>query len=157
MRKKLASVVGGVCLVALVGGTVAANAGAADITVPETITVLGTTIQDRYVDVGKHGFSAGDLIVFVEKLSNEADDSVLGKGRIQCTAHIGPWAICIGTFNFSGRGEIVGEGMVPFGDDVASFDVPVTGGTGDFTNVRGEVHIEPVSDGVERETFELIP
>jgi hypothetical protein len=156
MRKKLVSLVGGVCLLGLVGGTVVANAGA-DITSPETITVLGTTIQDRYVDVGKHGFSAGDVLVFVERLTDEADDSVVGKGRIQCTVHVGPWAICVGTFNFTGRGEIVGEGLVPFSDNVASFDVPVTGGTGDFTNVRGEVHIEPVSEEVERETFELIP
>jgi hypothetical protein len=156
MRKRLVSVVGGVCLLGLVGGTVVANAGA-DITAPETITVLGTTIKDRYVDVGKHGFSAGDVLVFVERLTDEADDSVVGKGRIQCTAHVGPWAICIGTFSFTDRGEVVGEGMVPFGDNVAPFDVPVTGGTGDFSNVRGEVHIEPVSDTEERETFELIP
>ena len=156
MRKKLVSLVGGVCLLGLVGGTVVANAGA-DITSPETITVLGTTIKDRYVDVGKPGFSAGDVLVFVERLTDEGDDSVVGKGRIQCTVHVGPWAICTGTFNFTGRGEIVGEGLVPFSDNVASFDVPVTGGTGDFTNVRGEVHIEPVSDTEERETFELIP
>ena len=156
MRKRLVSVVGGVCLLGLVGGTVVANAGA-DITVPETVAVLGTTIQDRYVDVGKHGFSAGDVLVFVERLTDEADDSVVGKSRIQCTVHVGPWAICVGTFNFTGRGEIVGEGLVPFSDNVASFDVPVTGGTGDFTNVRGEVHIEPVSEEVERESFELIP
>ena len=157
MRKRFVSVVGGVCLLGLVGGTVVANAGGADITAPETITVLGTTIKDRYVDVGKHGFSPGDVLVFVERLNDEADDSVVGKSRIQCTVHVGPWAICVGTFDFTGRGEIVGEGLVPFGDDAVSFDVPVTGGTGDFTNVRGEVHIEPVSDEVERESFELIP
>jgi hypothetical protein len=156
MRKRLVSVVGGVCLLGLVGGTVVANAGA-DITSPETITVLGTIIKDRHVDIGKRGFSAGDVFVFVERLTDEADDSVVGKGRIQCTAHVGPWAICIGTFSFTDRGEVVGEGMVPFGDNVDPFDVPVTGGTGDFTNVRGEVHIEGVSDTEERETFELIP
>ena len=157
MRKRLVSVVGGVCLLALVGGTVIANAGGANITAAETITVLGTTTKDRYVDVGKPGFSPGDVLVFVERLNDEADDSVVGKGRIQCTVHVGDWAICVGTFDFTGRGEIVGEGLVPFGGDEVPFDVPVTGGTGDFTNVRGEVHIEPVSDGVERESFELIP
>ena len=157
MRKRFVSVVGGMCLLGLVSGTVIANAGGANITAPETITVLGTTTKDRYVDVGKPGSSPGDVIVFVERLTDEADDSVLGKGRIQCTVHVGPWAICIGTFDFTGRGEIVGEGIGALGDDAVSFDVPVTGGTGDFTNVRGEVHIEPVSDGVERETFELSP
>jgi hypothetical protein len=82
----------------------------------------------------------------------------VGWARIQCTVHVGPWAICVGTFEITGRGEIVGQGMVPFGrQDVASFDVPVTGGTGDFANVRGEVHIEDISETEERETFELIP
>ena len=156
MRKKLVSVVGGVCLLGLVGGTVVANAGA-DITSPETITVLGTTIKDRFVDVGTHGFSAGDVIVFVERLTDEADDSVVGKSRIQCTVHVGPWAICIGTFNITGRGEIVGEGLVPFGPDVTTFDVPVTGGTGEFANVHGVTHIESISETEERHTFELIP
>ena len=157
MQKRLVSVVGGVCLLALVGGTVVANAGGADITAPETITVFGTTTKDRYVDVGKHGFSPGDVIVFTERLNDAADESVVGKSRIQCTVNVGPWAICIGTFDFTGRGEIVGEGLVPFGDDAVPFDVPVTGGTGDFTNVRGEVHIDPVSNELERESFELIP
>ena len=46
---------------------------------------------------------------------------------------------------------------MPFDNDATSFDVPVTGGTGEFANVRGDVHIEQVSDGVERDTFNLIP
>jgi hypothetical protein len=141
----------------LAGGALVANAGA-NITAPETITLLGTTTKDRYVDVGKKGFGPGDQFVFVESRTDESDGSVVGKARIQCTAHIGPWAICVGTFDITGRGEIVGQGMVPFGDeDVESFDVPVTGGTGDFANIRGEAHIEPISEGEERITFDLIP
>lgn len=154
MRKRLVSVVGLACLIGLIGGTVVANAGA-DITSPETFTVVGTVIKDRFVDVGKQGDSPGDVLVFVEKLTDESDAD-MGKARIQCTAHIGPWAICIGTFNITGRGEIVGEGMVPFGPDVTSFDVPVTGGTGDFSNVRGSVTVEPTDTG-EVDTFDLIP
>jgi len=47
--------------------------------------------------------------------------------------------------------------MVPFDNDAPSFDVPVTGGTAEFANVRGDVHIEQISDDVERDTFHLIP
>ena len=154
MKKRLVSVVGLVCLLGLVGGTVVANAGA-DITSPETFTLVGTTIKDRFVDVGKQGNSPGDLIVFVNRLTDETD-TVVGKARIECTAHIGQWAICIGTFNITGRGEIVGEGMVPLGPDTTSFDVPVTGGTGDFSNVRGEVTVTPTDTG-EADAFSLIP
>jgi hypothetical protein len=95
--------------------------------------------------------------MFVEKLTDESDDSVVGKARIECTMHINSWAICTGTFDFTGRGEIVGQGMVPFDNDATSFDVPVTGGTAEFANVRGDVHIEQISDEVERDTFHLIP
>ena len=94
--------------------------------------------------------------MFVEKLTDESDDSVVGKSRIECTMHINSWAICTGTFDFTGRGEIVGQGMVPFDNDAPSFDVPITGGTAEFANVRGDVHIEQISDDVERDTFHLI-
>jgi hypothetical protein len=154
MRKRVAAVVAA-CVLGVVGGTVAANAGA-DITSPETISALGTFTKQRYVDVGKQGMSPGDTVLFVEKLTDDSDGSDLGTVRIECTVHIGPWGICVGTFDISGRGQIVGEGMVPFGD-VASFDVPVTGGTGEFANVRGEDHIEPVSDAAEHHTLDLLP
>ncbi len=156
MRKKLLAVVGVACALGLVGGTLVANAGA-DITAPETITVLGTVTKDRFVDVGKKGPTPGDTFMFVEQLTDESDDSVVGKSNIACTMHIGSWAICTGTFNITGRGEIVGQGLVPFGQGGSSFDVPVTGGTGEFANVRGEVHIEPISETEERHTLELIP
>lgn len=154
MQKRLVSVVGLVCLLGLIGGTVVANAGA-DITSPETFTLVGTTIKDRFADVGKQGNSPGDVLVFVNRLTDETD-AVVGKARIQCTLHVGEWAICIGAFDISGRGEIVGEGMVPFSPDITSFDVPVTGGTGDFSNVRGEVNVTPNDTG-EVDTFDLIP
>ena len=157
MRKKLLAVVGVACALGLVAGTFVANAGA-DIAAPETITVLGTVTKDRYVDVGKKGPTPGDTFMFVEQLTDESDDSVVGKSNISCTMHIGSWAICTGTFTINGRGEIVGQGLVPFGqDDVASFDVPVTGGTGEFDNVRGEVHVEGISETEERHTLSLIP
>jgi hypothetical protein len=156
MRKTFVSVVALACLVGLAGGTLIANAGA-DITAPETFTVIGTTIRDRFADVGKHGFSSGDTFSSVERMTNEADDTRVGTGRIRCTVHIGPWAICVGTFAIDDRGEIIAEGMVPLSEDVTTFDVPVTGGTGDFANVRGEVHVEPLSETEERDTFELIP
>ena len=80
----------------------------------------------------------------------------MGKTRTECTIQIGSWAICTGTVDITGRGQIVGEGMVPLAD-VETFDFPITGGTGEFNNVRGEMHVEPISDTEERLTFDLIP
>jgi hypothetical protein len=156
MRKNVLTVVGVVCALGVAGGTLVANAGA-DITAPEKITVLGTTTKDRFVDVGKPGPTPGDTFMWVEQLSDESDDSVVGKARIECTMHIGSWAICTGTFDITGRGEIVGQGMVPMTEEGTPFDVPVTGGTAEFANVRGVVHVEPISEAEERHTLDLIP
>jgi hypothetical protein len=156
MRKWVATLAGLACLVGVIGGTVVANARTS-ITSPESFTVIGTQTKGKGVDVGKKGPSPGDSFFFVEQLTDEEGADV-GKARIECTQHVGPWAICTGTFDITDRGEIVGAGMVPFGPnvDMPLFDVPVTGGTGDFANVRGEVHVEPTETG-ERDTFDLIP
>jgi hypothetical protein len=60
--------------------------------------------------------------------------------------------------NIADRGEIVAEGTYPPYADLHTppFDFAVTGGTGDFSNVRGTVHVE-VLDAAERFTFSLIP
>jgi len=42
------------------------------------------------------------------------------------------------------------------GLDTPPFDLAVTGGTGEFSNVRGTVHVETL-DAAERVTFDLIP
>ncbi len=68
----------------------------------------------------------------------------------------GRWAICTGAFDITGRGEIVGTGMVNFGTESPDFDVPITGGTGDFANVRGVAHVHLTENG-ETDTLELLP
>jgi hypothetical protein len=155
MRLKLVAVAGLVCLLGVIGGTMVANAGS-DITSPETFTLVGTTVKDRFADVGKPGPSPGDVVVFVDQLKDEAGADV-GKARIQCTFHVGPWAICTAVFRITDRGDIVAAGLAPFGKlNPPPFDVAVTGGTGDFANVRGEIHVEVTKTG-ERDTLELIP
>ena len=127
----------------------AANAGS-DIAAPETFTVVGTVTNDRFVDVvqvvyshgawvkvNKPGPSVGDVAATVLTLKSEAG-APLGTARIQCVFHLDEWAICTGAFNFTGRGEIIGEGTVNIGSENPLVIVPITGGTGDFANVRGE-------------------
>ena len=135
-------------------GTLVAHAGT-NITAPETMTFLGKTTKSRVVDVGKQGFGPGDVIVFVENLTD--DGTSIGKARVQCTFNIGDWAICVAIYDITGRGQIVGENAVHVMEDPSTFDVPITGGSGDFSNVRGVDHIEPLSDTEEQHTLELIP
>ena len=141
-------------LLGLIGGTVAANAGT-DITAPETITTIGTVVKDKGVDVGKRGPSVGDTFATTLDIKNQAGVD-LGTERTQCTLGTGRWAICTGAFDISGRGEIVGTGMVNFGSESRDFDVPITGGTGDFANVRGVAHVHLTENG-ETDTLELLP
>jgi hypothetical protein len=154
MRTKIMLAVAAVGLLGLIGGTVAASASTA-IPSPETITTVGTTVKDKFVDVGKKGPSVGDTFATTVDIKSQAGVD-LGTERTQCTLGAGRWAICTGAFDITGLGEIVGTGMVNFGTESPDFDVPITGGTGDFANVRGVAHIHLTENG-ETDTLELLP
>jgi len=141
-------------LLGLIGGSVAANAGT-DITSPETITTVGTVVKDRFVDVGRKGPSVGDTFATTLDIKSQAGVD-LGTERTQCAVGTGKWAICTGTFDITGRGEIVGTGAVNIASETPDFDVPITGGTGDFANVRGVAHVHLTENG-ETDTLELLP
>lgn len=154
MRTKVMAAVAAVGLLGLIGGAVAASAGT-DITAPETITTVGTVLKDKFVDVGKQGPSVGDTFATTLDIKSQAGVD-LGTERTQCTLGTGRVAICTGAFDITGRGEIVGTGAVNLGSDLSDFDVPITGGTGEFANVRGVAHIHITETG-ETDTLELLP
>ena len=154
MRTKVMAAVAAVGLLGLIGGAVAASAGT-DITAPETITTVGTVLKDKFVDVGKQGPSVGDTFATTLDIKSQAGVD-LGTERTQCTIGTGRWAICTGAFDITGRGEIVATGMVNFGSESPDFDVPITGGTGEFANVRGVAHVHLTKNG-ETDTLELLP
>lgn len=154
MRTRIAAVVAAAALLGLLGGTMVASAGTS-ITAPETITTVGTTVKGNFVDVGKKGPSVGDTFADTIDIKSQAGVD-LGTQRTQCVLGVGRWAICTGTFDITGRGEIVGTGAVNFAPDNQDFDVPITGGTGDFANVRGVAHIHLTENG-ETDTLELLP
>ncbi|MCI0634097.1 MAG: hypothetical protein L0206_09315 [Actinobacteria bacterium] len=156
MRNRIvAGAVAAAGLLGLIGGTVVANAGTA-ITSPETITTVATVVRDKFVDVGKQGLSVGDTLAWTLDIKSE-DGVDLGTERTQCMIGTHRWAICIGTVDITGRGEIVSTGMVDFGPGRSlDFDVPITGGTGDFANVHGVVHVQ-LKENREIHTLELLP
>jgi len=156
MKKAVVGMVAAAGLLGLIGGTLAANAGT-NITSPETITTVGTTVKERGFDVGRKGESVGDTYTWTMDIKSTTGVD-LGTQRILCISGTDRWAICTGTYVITGRGEIVGTGLVNFattrvGTDL---DVPITGGTGDFANVRGVSHIHVTEEG-ETDTLELLP
>ena len=97
MRNRIVSVVAAAGLLGLIGGTVAANAGT-NITSPETITAVGTSTKDKFVDGGKQGPSVGDMFASTLDIKSTAGVD-LGTERTQCSLGTGGWAICTGTFD----------------------------------------------------------
>ena len=128
MRNSVVSVAVAAGPLGLIGGTIAANAGT-DITSPETITTVGTTVKDKSVDIGKRGPTVGDTFATTVDIKSTTGVD-LGTERTQCTLGTGRWATCTGAFDITGRGEIVGTAMVNFGSESLDFDVPITGGRG---------------------------
>ncbi len=160
MLRKLSIVGVAGALVAVAAGGVTMALAAGDITQPETIVVVDTTVKDGFVDVGKEGFSLGDSFMFLDTLTEATTESEVGSARGQCTFNLRQWALCEAAFFIGERGEIFVAGAVRLTEEAASFDVPITGGTGEFENVRGSIHIEPVpgqEEEVSKITLNLIP
>lgn len=154
-RKLLISGLAGVLV--LVGGGITAALAGNNITSPETLVLTETNIKGKGIDVGKPGFGPGDTFLFVSSLTDPADDSRVGTVRGQCTVQIGHWQLCEAGAFLDGRGEIFVSGVIQNTNQPTAFDIPVTGGTGEFDNVRGFVHIDPVSNNVSDDTLTLIP
>ena len=75
-------------LLGLIGGTVAANAGT-DITSPETITTVGTTVKDKFVDVGKQGPSVGDTFATTVDIKSRPESTSAPRGLSARSAQAG--------------------------------------------------------------------
>ena len=128
-----------------------------NITQPETLVLNETTLKTRFVDVGKPGFGPGDVFLFVSSLTDPADGSSVGTTHGQCTVQIGHWQMCQASGFLDDRGEIFVSGVIRATDQPAAVDLAITGGTGEFDNVRGSVHIDPVSETESEDTLTLIP
>ena len=130
----------------------------------DTFVVKGREFRNKNVNVNGPGFGPGDYSVFKEKLTNRAGTHV-GYDNIICTAHF-PFTqerfgtLCEGTLTFFGRGgiekgKISFEGIIVFREGIDSFPLPITGGTGHYQNVRGELHVRPTQ--ITHITAHLIP
>jgi hypothetical protein len=154
MRRKLIRAVGVVAcaagIVAAIGvGSTSASPGQR---LGETLVVIQSLPRQQYVDLGDPGPSPGDLLVFASTLANQGGTPV-GDLHIACTQNFDQVAVCVGIFNLSGRGKISVDASPVFPNPTVGM---VTGGTGEFQNVRGEAHIDPQPDGTTKITFHLL-
>ena len=154
MRRKVIRAVGTVAcasaIVATIGvGITSASTGSG---LGETLVVIQSQPRQQYIDLGAPGPSPGDLLVFASTLANQAGTPI-GDLHIGCTQNFDQVAVCVGIFNLSGRGKISVDASPVFPNPTVGM---VTGGTGEFQNVRGEAHIDPQPDGTTKITFHLL-
>jgi hypothetical protein len=129
----------------------------------DSFVVRGREVAGKEVNVDGARFGPGDYFLFKERLTDSAGTHV-GADRVICTVHL-PFTqsrfaiLCEGTFKFNGRGgiergQISVEGVLVFREGVNSLTLPITGGTGHYQNVRGELHVPARGNSL---TFHLIP
>ena len=119
-----------------------------------TLTVLVKTPEARVVDVGAQGTSHGDMRVVNAPLYDESGKKKVGRFDLFCVltdpadeanekAHM---AQCTNTYTLPG-GEISGQSAAAYPNKFSEAPPPggvnaVSGGTGKYAGVRGEVRIE---------------
>lgn len=135
---------GGVALANSGGsGDRAGNAGQSEI-----IKTFAQTQQIKTIDLGEPGFSQGDLIpIFADDLLTEQGGTKIGQNQGACTvvrvidvATRKALLQCLFTLDFDGRGQIVTHGIIRYENGFPGAQVtPITGGTGRFRSVGGEL------------------
>lgn len=135
-------------------GMASASSGITD---PVTVVVIGRYTHDKTTDVGKKGDSAGDIYTFRDDIYDETNTTKIGADQGVCV-RLSPKAgasECWFTTTLAG-GQITAQG--PFLDDAPVSTYAVTGGTGQYQNVRGTLEERQVNGGAGYEfTFTLIP
>ena len=183
MRKRLWFVVAAVALVGVVGGSLTLPSAASSETSPigawgrpkgwsssgqsvsiesheggQTIRVRDVTINEKFINVDGRGFQPGDYDVFRTALMKNGRrvGILLGKCTVQFPSNRRTFTSqCDASATFFRRGEITFAGRVQYTENEPDPDptLAITGGTGHFQNVRGEVHVTSRTSLV----FHLIP
>ncbi len=132
MRKLIvAAAVGGALVVAALATSVTAAPGG------RVLTVVEHADTDYVVDLGATGDSLGDLLAFGNPIYDAGDNHQIGRDEGSCVrTNPGVAWECMWTTLLDG-GSLTVEG--PFTDDGADSVLAITGGTGAYANVRGEM------------------
>lgn len=102
----------------------------------ESLNVVEHATSDTVVDIGDKGDSAGDVLSFSNEVYDEANANKVGTDNGWCirTAAGKSWE-CFWTMMLDG-GQITVEGPYL---DAGDSTMAITGGTGKYVNVRGEM------------------
>ena len=149
-------------IVAVMAVVIAVTANTHAITRAVQFSVVAPTTDEAEIDLGEPGPSLGDLLVFSGLLLN-TDDETIGRIDGHCIVTSSPGTSaehrrqCIVTATFAEEQgseiQAAGVGRIEAEDVILS----VTGGSGEFQNVRGQVTFDYRQRGLVVLTYELIP
>lgn len=144
--------------VALTGGIGMAMASGGDISQPTTIRAVAkiSAFGDAIARPGDPSHVANSYALS-GSLWNASQTRRIGRIDVACTVTTthGDRALCDSTYKLAGRGEISASGVSP--TNGAPDTDPITGGDGQFRNVRGQVEVGDSSSSTVSITLELEP
>jgi hypothetical protein len=131
--------------------TIAAVRAAAAKDGSQMLLLRAHQVSEVAVDVNGDGFSPGDYFLFEERLRYQGGSEIVGHDSVRCTMGANTF-ICDASAVLFGRGKIAVYSAL-FGEKDNS--LVVTGGTGDFTGVGGELQTVNLRHGNELLAFDL--
>lgn len=117
-----------------------------------TITIKARSQIDQVqtVDNAPAGPSAGDMLVFTERLF-DSHGKRIGSDAASCVSLFDGTSLCTGTYALPG-GRLMVQLLQP--GPTGTYDQAITGGTGRFAGARGTVTVAQKPDG-DRFTFRI--
>jgi hypothetical protein len=157
MRSRVWFVSSLLVLATMVGGVAIASSR---IAAEESMTVYTETAKYRFVDNGKDGFSVGDHDVFFDAIFvDEGKTDRIGTDRVVVEYLPADYVMVQLEYTFSGRGKVYAAGTLDFSDRFLEQgdDLAIVGGTGEFENVGGSVHLSVFDDETFLNEIHLLP
>jgi allene oxide cyclase len=156
MNVRIPSAAVAAALTVLAVAAVAVAAGSNDqIAQRHTLTVIEHPVHEDVADIGKKGDSPGDLLSFHNPVFDASDTTRVGNDQGTCvriSPAVGSWECAWTTFLRGGHIDVQG----PFFDTRDSL-VSITGGTGRYANVRGQMRLHARPGGEFLFEFHLQP
>jgi hypothetical protein len=134
----------GTCLAASVALSAPLPASAAPTQDDETFTLYAKEVAGEEDEGEEQAPGVGDSFAFADDLYRTKGGAKVGRDGVTCTVvRLGDPGdlLCVGTFVVSG-GHITGQAILPLqeSEELPTFDIAITGGTGDYEAARGYIH-----------------
>ena len=146
-----------IVLMTMVGGVAIASSR---IAAEESMTVYTETARYRFVDNGKKGSSVGDHDLYFDAIfSDDGKTDRIGTDRVVVEYMQSTYAMVQLELTIQGRGKVYAAGTLNFSDRFLDQgdDLAIVGGTGEFENVGGSVHLSVFDDETFKNEIHLLP